>query len=211
MLSLHALPEKTIERLSQYRRVLLKISKQQNKDNIFSHEIASILHITSVQVRRDLMLIGYSGSQRKGYQIKMLIQLISSIIDAKNGQRIALVGVGNLGSAIIPYLNSKIKSKLQIIASFDINPDKINRKISGVNCYHLDELPSIIKKENITIGIITAPDDAAWSIAEMLISAGIKGILNFTSTSLRILNKNVFVEEYDMITLLEKVAYFANK
>ena len=129
MLSLHALPEKTIERLSQYRRVLLKISKQQNKDNIFSHEIASILHITSVQVRRDLMLIGYSGSQRKGYQIKMLIQLISSIIDAKNGQRIALVGVGNLGSAIIPYLNSKKKSKLQIIASFDINPDKINRKI----------------------------------------------------------------------------------
>ena len=203
------LPEKTVERLSQYRRVLLKISLKV-KDHIFSHEIASLLHITAVQVRRDLMLIGYSGSQRKGYQIKKLIQLISNIIDSKEGQRIALVGVGNLGRAIIRYLNIK-NSKLHVIAAFDINPDKINREISGVNCYHQDDLFDIIKKENITIGIITVPVDQAISVAENLIKSGVKGILNFTTTSLRMLNKNIFVEEYDMITLLEKVAYFTSK
>jgi len=206
---MNLLPEKTVERLSQYRRNLLKIYSKE-KQNIFSHEIANMLHLTPVQVRRDLMLIGYSGSQRKGYEIKKLVQLIGDIIDSKQGQNVALIGVGNLGRAIIRYLNKK-NSNLKIVAAFDINPEKVNKEVSGVNCHHQDDLLKILKKEKISIGIISVPADQAIEVADSLIKSGIKGILNFTTASLHISNKDVFLEEYDMITSLEKVAYFSKK
>jgi redox-sensing transcriptional repressor len=206
---MNLLPEKTVERLSQYRRNLLKIYSKE-KQNIFSHEIANMLHLTPVQVRRDLMLIGYSGSQRKGYEIKKLVQLIGDIIDSKQGQNVALIGVGNLGRAIIRYLNKK-NSNLKIVAAFDINPEKVNKEVSGVNCHHQDDLLKILKKEKISIGIISVPADQAVEVADSLIKSGIKGILNFTTASLHISNKDVFLEEYDMITSLEKVAYFSKK
>jgi redox-sensing transcriptional repressor len=169
-----------------------------------------MLHLTPVQVRRDLMLIGYSGSQRKGYEIKKLVQLIGDIIDSKQGQNVALIGVGNLGRAIIRYLNKK-NSNLKIVAAFDINPEKVNKEVSGVNCHHQDDLLKILKKEKISIGIISVPADQAVEVADSLIKSGIKGILNFTTASLHISNKDVFLEEYDMITSLEKVAYFSKK
>jgi redox-sensing transcriptional repressor len=204
------LPEKTIERLSQYRRALIKINPKE-KQHIFSHEIASMLHLTPVQVRRDLMLIGYSGSQRKGYEIFKLIQLIGDIIDSKQGQKVALVGVGNLGRAILRYLNKK-NSNLKIVAAFDINPEKVNKEVtrSGVTCHHIEHLSKILKKEKISIGVICVPADQAVAIADKLVKSGIKGILNFTTAALN-LKESVFLEEYDMITSLEKVAYFSKK
>jgi len=205
---MNLLPEKTVERLSQYRRALLNIFSE-NKLHIFSHEIAHMLHLTSVQVRRDLMLIGYSGSQRKGYDIKKLIHLIGDIIDSSKGQKVALIGVGNLGRAIIRYLNKK-NSNLKIVAAFDVNPEKVNKEVSGVNCHHFDLLPKILKKEKISIGIISVPAEQAIIVADSLVKSGIKGILNFTTAPLNI-SEDVFLEEYDMITSLEKVAYFSKK
>lgn len=85
------LPDKTIERLSQYRRNLL-ITLAGGKEFIFSHEIARLLHITSVQVRRDIMLIGYNGTLRRGYDVKELIELIGNIIDTEQGQKCLYYG-----------------------------------------------------------------------------------------------------------------------
>ncbi len=202
------LPHKTVERLSQYRRSLL-MTLSKDKTHVFSHEIAQMLHITPVQVRRDLMLIGYSGNLRKGYDIKELIDLIGKIIDSDRGQRVAVVGLGNLGKAIISYFKGK-RSKLAIIAAFDINPEKINRVYDGVACYHISQLTDIIKQNNITIGIIAVPAEQAPEIAETMVLAGIKGILNFTPKPLNV-PAFVYLEEYDMITSLEKVAFFAKK
>jgi redox-sensing transcriptional repressor len=202
------LPHKTVERLSQYRRALLLILSKK-KTHVFSHEIAQMLHITPVQVRRDLMLIGYSGNLRKGYDIKELIELIGRIIDTDKGQKVAVVGLGNLGKAIISYFKGK-RTKLTIVAAFDVNTEKIDRVYNGVPCYHTDLIPEIIKKENVTIGIITVPAEEAAAIAETLVLAGIKGILNFTPRPLNV-SPYVYLEEYDMITSLEKVAFFAKK
>jgi redox-sensing transcriptional repressor len=202
------LPHKTVERLSQYRRALLLIVSKE-KTHVFSHEIAQMLHITPVQVRRDLMLIGYSGNLRKGYDIRQLIDLIGKIIDTDRGQRVAVVGVGNLGKAIISYFKGK-RTKLSIVAAFDVNPDKIDRQYDGVPCYHVNRLMDIINKENITIGIITVPAEQAPSIAETLVTAGVKGILNYSPKPLNV-SPYVYLEEYDMITSLEKVAFFAKK
>jgi redox-sensing transcriptional repressor len=202
------LPHKTVERLSQYRRALLLILSKE-KTHVFSHEIAQMLHITPVQVRRDLMLIGYSGNLRKGYDIKELIDLIGKIIDTEKGQRVAVVGLGNLGKAIISYFRGK-RTKLTIVAAFDINAEKINRVYNGVPCHHIDLLPKIIRQENITVGIITVPAEQAAGVAETMVLSGIKGILNFTPKPLNV-SPHVYLEEYDMITSLEKVAFFAKK
>lgn len=202
------LPHKTVERLSQYRRALLLILSKE-KTHVFSHEIAQMLHITPVQVRRDLMLIGYSGNLRRGYDIKELIDLIGKIIDTDRGQKVVVVGIGNLGKAIISYFRGK-RSKLSIIAAFDTNPEKIDRIYDGVQCYHIDKLGEVVKQENVSIGIITVPAEQAPAVAETLVLAGIKGILNYSPKPLNV-SPYVYLEEYDMITSLEKVAFFAKK
>ncbi len=199
------LPHKTIERLSQYRRALL-ICLENDKDHIFSHEIAKIQHITPVQVRRDLMLIGYSGTLRKGYNIQELIDLIADIIDSDDGINVAIVGMGNLGRALINYFSGK-RHRLSIVAGFDTNPDKIGKKVNGISCYDSKSMEQIIKEKNIEIGIITTPASHSMTTSNQLVEAGIKGILNYTPKPVNV-PEGVYLEEYDMITTLEKVAFY---
>lgn len=202
------LPDKTVERLSQYRRTLL-LAVSAGKHHIFSHELAAMLHITPVQVRRDIMLIGYSGTLRQGYDVKELIDIIGKIIDTREGQRVAVIGIGNLGRAIIGYFSGK-RTKLSVVAAFDLNPDKIDRVYAGVWCYHFDRMSEIIKNENISIAVLTVPASEAAAVADLLVMAGIKGILNFTPKPINV-PSNVYLEEYDIITSLEKLAYFVKK
>ncbi len=199
------LPEKTVERLSEYRRTLLECLAK-GKTHIFSHELARLHNNTAVQVRRDLMLIGYSSLKKKGYDAKELIEVIGKLIDSKNGLNVAVIGMGNLGRAITTYFIGK-RPKLNIVATFDIDPNKTDRVISGIHCYHIKDLKEKIKTSNISIAIIASPPDSAAAVTESLVMAGIKGILNFTTTPINV-PENVFLEEFDMITSLEKVAYF---
>ncbi len=199
------LPHKTIERLSQYRRALL-LCLEDGRTHIFSHEIAKIQHITPVQVRRDLMLIGYSGTLRKGYNIRELIDLIGEIIDSEEVINVAIVGVGNLGRALIKYFNGK-RHKLHIVAGFDINPQKIGKTINGIPCYGTEDMAGIVHRMNIKIGILTVPAANAIESSKRLIDAGIKGIVNYTPKAIEVPD-NVYLEEYDMVTTLEKVAFY---
>jgi len=199
------IPVKTIARLSQYRRALL-ICSQQGKTHIFSHEIAAIQHVTAVQVRRDLMLIGFNGSLKQGYNIRDLIEVISEILDYKDGINVAIFGLGNFGRALFNYFYGK-RSQLRIVAAFDSNPEKIGTEHNKVYCYSPYRVEEIIKKKNIKIAILTVPPDRAVEVAQKLVNAGIKGILNYTSTPIHVPD-NVFLDEYDMITTMEKAAFF---
>ncbi|HCT31060.1 MAG TPA: redox-sensing transcriptional repressor Rex [Bacteroidales bacterium] len=202
------LPEKTVERLSEYRRTLLECLTK-GKTHIYSHELARLHNNTAVQVRRDLMLIGYSSMKKKGYDAKELIEVIGKIIDSKNGLNVAVIGMGNLGRAVTTYFIGK-RPKLNIVATFDVDTNKTDRVISGINCFHVKDLKAKIKSSNISIAIIASPPNTAAEIAETLIMSGIKGILNFTTTPLNVPD-SVFLEEYDMITSIEKVAYFVKE
>lgn len=202
------LPEKTVERLSEYRRTLLNCLAQ-GKTHIFSHELAQLHNITAVQVRRDIMFIGYSSVLRKGYDVNELVNVIGKIIDSEEGLNVAIIGIGNLGRAITHYFMGK-RSKLNIMAAFDNDPKKIERVISGVKCYSIQSLPEIVKELDITIALLTVPANAAPETMEVLVKGGIKGILNFTTVPLNV-PSSVYLEEYDMITSLEKVAYFVKK
>ena len=200
------LPDKTVERLSQYRRNLL-ICEGKGKQHIFSHEIANIHHITPVQVRRDIMLIGYTGTLRKGYNVIELVTLIGNILDSEDGLNVAIVGTGNLGQAVLKYFHQR-REKLTIAAAFDINKDKIGTLLEGVTIYSINDLEKIIKEKKITIAILSVPIDQVKDTAKKLVGTGIKGILNYTPRPIDV-PENIYLEEYDMITSLEKIAYFA--
>lgn len=200
------IPEKTIERLSAYRRTLLELSAG-GLTHIYSHQLAEVHSITAVQVRRDLMLIGYSSDTKKGYNISMLVRHISGIIDAGQKQKVAVIGMGNLAQAITHYFNGK-RTKLSIVAGFDNDPGKIGHTVAGVKCYDIADFVSVARKMGVTIVILTLPAVAAVDMIAPLTESGVRGVLNFTSAPLN-LDRGVFVENYDIITLLEKVAYFA--
>ncbi len=205
---MNKLPGKTVERLSEYRRTLLGCLSE-GRNYVFSHDLAAMLHITAVQVRRDLMLIGYSSVLRKGYDIKELIQTIGTIIDSEEGINVAIIGIGNLGRAVTAYFRGK-RSKLNMVASFDNDPQKVNKVISGIKCFHIQDMESVIKDLNIKIAILSVPADYARSTCETIVRFGIKGILNFTTIALNV-PSGVYLEEYDMITSIEKVAYFVKE
>ncbi len=202
------LPGKTIERLSEYRRTLLGCLEEK-KNFIYSHDLAARLHITAVQVRRDLMLIGYSSVLRKGYDVKELIDTIGTIIDSEVTLNVAIIGMGNFGRAVAGYFRGK-RSKLTLVASFDTDPQKVNKVISGVKCYPVAEMEEIIRDLDIKIAIITVPPDYAKDITAETVRCGIKGILNFTTIPLNVPSW-VYLEEYNMITSIEKVAYFVKE
>jgi len=202
------LPGKTVERLSEYRRTLLECLNEK-RNFIFSHDLAARLHITAVQVRRDLMLIGYSSVLRKGYDVRELIDTISKIIDSDESMNVAIIGIGNLGRAVAGYFKGK-RSKLNLVASFDNDLQKINKVISGVKCYPYNDIEHMMKELDIRIAILTVPPDFAREITEELVRYGIKGILNFTTIPLNV-PSGIYLEEYDMITSIEKVAYFVKE
>ena len=202
------LPGKTVERLSEYRRTLLECLIEK-RNFIFSHDLAARLHITAVQVRRDLMLIGYSSVLRKGYDVRVLIDTIGKIIDSEKSINVAVIGIGNFGRAVAGYFKGK-RSKLNLVASFDNDPHKVNKVISGVKCYPYSEIDRLINELEISIAILTVPPDFAKEITEEIVRFGIKGILNFTTIPLNV-PSGIYLEEYDMITSIEKVAFFVKE
>ncbi len=199
---------KTVARLSLYRRLLYGLQAEGER-NAFSHQLATMSGGTAARVRRDMMAIGYSGSPTRGYDIEELIKSIASFLDDPEGQRIALVGIGRLGQAILSYFTGR-RPKLAIVAAFDCDRKKVNRVIHGCRCYPMAKMKAVVREQDIDIGILTVPGEAAQSVAERLCDAGVRGLLNFTPARLH-LPKDIDVEDYDIAMCLEKVAYFARQ
>lgn len=202
------IPEKTIERLSEYRRSLLSCHKQ-GITHIFSHVLAGMHGITAVQVRRDLMLIGFSSDTKKGYDVKVLIEFINNILDSDNVMNVAIIGMGHLGQAITKYFNSK-GLKLRIVSAFDVDPEKVGSVIDDIPCYHMDCFEDIVSSMDISIAVISSPTRVAHTLVVPIINAGIKGVLNFTSAPLNF-PQGIVSENFDITTILEKVAYFVKE
>ncbi len=202
------IPARTIERMVLYKRFLTELMAR-GEQTIYSHELASMAHNSAAQVRRDLMTIGHAGNPRKGYDIKDLLNRISDILDSSTERFIALVGVGNLGRAILSYFTYRHKG-LTIIAAFDVDDAKTDRVISGCKCYPMEKFEEKVKELGVTLGIITLPAGAAQMTADRMVSAGIKGILNFAPVPLK-LPPHISSARIDIASSLEKLAYFADR
>lgn len=208
-MSHRGIPARTVERLTLYRRVLRRLGNE-GQTHVFSHQLATLSNTSSAQVRRDLMSVSFSGGTPKhGYPAAGLIARIDAVLDAGEEQKLALVGIGNLGRALLSYFSFK-QSKFKLVAAFDKDRDKVGRVISGCRCYPFESLVEVVREEGIKLGVVSVPAAAAQEVAEQMVEAGIIGILNFAPTPLR-LPKPVFAEQIDITMTLEKIAYFALK
>jgi redox-sensing transcriptional repressor len=199
-----AMSTKSLERLIQYRRILQHMADQ-GLVYCFSHQLAAMANNSAAQVRRDLMQLGYSGSSQKGYAIQDLLATLRDTLTTESTHNVALAGVGNLGRAILSYFSYR-SSKFNVVASFDNDAAKTERVICGCRCFSMDELDQRITEMNIQIGIIAVPVDQAQVVADRMVNAGIKALLNFAPFTLRVPD-DVVVETLDITLALEKIAF----
>jgi redox-sensing transcriptional repressor len=200
--------DKTVARLSVYRRVLQDM-QDAGQEHVFSHELAAKSGCTAAQVRRDVMATGYTGTPVRGYDVAALASSIAEFLFHPDSQKVALVGIGNLGRALMAF-SPRRNPRIPIVAAFDNDPEKVNRVIHGCRCYPLEQLEEIIEAEGIQIGIIAVPAPAAQDIARRLCRAGVVGLLNFAPTHVWV-PPQVYIENLDLSMSLEKVAFFAGQ
>ncbi len=200
----HKIPDETIRRLPIYLRGLL-FSAEQGQESISSRNLADFLGINSWQIRKDFSYFGDFGTPGVGYDIKKLIKQINKILKLRVVRRAALVGVGNLGLAILAYPGFRIYG-FDIAAAFDINPKKIGRKIENITIEDVSNLRTL-KKRQINLAIITVPQDAAQQTADALVKAGVKGILNFSPHHITVPGK-VKVITIDIAMDLARLPYY---
>jgi redox-sensing transcriptional repressor len=155
------------------------------------------------------MLIGFSSDTKKGYDVSILADFISDILDAPQPMNIGVIGMGHLGQAITKYFNSK-GLNLRIVAAFDVDAQKVDTEIDDIPCYSMKAFSEKVEELDINIVILSCPTRVAEDVVLPIVNAGIKGVLNFTSKPLNF-PLGIFVENYDITTLLEKVAYFVKE
>ncbi len=201
------LPVKTVERLGRYRRLLLKYQYLE-KPYIFSRDLARMLNINPVHVRRDLMLLGVSGNHAKGYDVRNLIDQVSIKLECLSKKNACIVGFGHLGRAVFD-LFVEGGTPINISAIFDVSPKSINHTYFGVKCYSIEKLEAVISEKKITLAILAFTGDDVDTMKDLLIACGIKGIMNLTSQPID-LPGHVHHEEFDLRTSLIKLTYFSN-
>ncbi|MFH1615583.1 MAG: redox-sensing transcriptional repressor Rex [Planctomycetota bacterium] len=201
----HRIPDETIGRLPLYLRELRLLS-QQGRQNIKSGEFADSLGVNSAQIRKDLSYFGAFGTPGVGYKVKKLLRQLCSILKLKNIHKVALVGVGNLGSALLSY-SGFAQFGFEIVAAFDSDPNKIGSIRNNVTVEDTSKL-STLKNRGIKFAIIAVPASAAKEIADQLVKAGITGILNFAPSCL-VVPKKVKVISIDIAIDLARLPYYS--
>lgn len=201
-------PERTVERLHRYCRLLNGL-KQAGQETVFSHDLAGLSGATSAQVRRDLMAAGSIGRAKLGYDVRGLLKRLREFLFAEEGDNVALFGIGNIGMALLPYF-LKYRPGLRIVAAFDSSEWKIGRVFHGRECLAMKQVEPVISEKDIRTAILAIPASAAQAVAERVCAAGITGILNFAPVFLKV-PADVWVENIDMGVVLEKVAFMARQ
>lgn len=195
-----------ILRLSRYKNALYRF-KSLGFFKIFSDYLADAVGVTSAQVRKDFSLFGISGNKRGGYKIDSLIEKLNDILGKNELQKVIMAGAGNLGSALIKYKNFE-KEGIKIVAAFDIDPAKHNSRLP-VPVLPLEDLEQYVMINKTKIGIISVPDIAAQHILDVMIKAGICGVLNFAPIQLKT-SESCIINNVNLELELENLIYFVN-
>jgi redox-sensing transcriptional repressor len=199
------IPAATITRLSIYSRYLEALA-QEGVKIIASDKLAEKCGVNPAQIRKDLAYFGEFGIRGVGYFVKELLFEIKRILGLNKIWKMALVGIGNLGSALLAHQNFN-RQGYEFAAVFDVDPAKVGRRLpSGQVIHHLDELVPVVKEQSIEIGVIATPADRAQDVAQRLIDSGVKAILNFAPTQLQVI-EGMAVENVDFTVKLDNLAY----
>jgi redox-sensing transcriptional repressor len=197
---------KTVARLSRYRRLLTSL-RDQGVTHIYSHELARHAVVSAAQVRRDFMAIGYSGSPNKGYEVELCIASLSSFLDGGARQEVALVGVGNLGRAVLQHPATASPSAA-IVAAFDTDPALVGTSVQSCRIMDAARMEELVRELGIEIAVLTVPAAGAQQTAETLVRAGVKSIISFAPVPLDV-PRHIFVEYMDITAALESAAFFS--
>ncbi|MFQ5825426.1 MAG: redox-sensing transcriptional repressor Rex [bacterium] len=198
------IPESTVTRLSMYYRVL---SESGRNDFIRSEEIAFLTGFTPPQIRRDLTYFGQFGVPGKGYPVDELKQKILGILGIDKEWKVALIGVGNLGSAFLTYKGFK-QQGFKIVAAFDNDRRKIGSVKADFQIQDIKQLKSVVQQNAIKIAILTVPAMVAQEVLNYVVDSGIKLILNFAAVRLKVPDF-VNLLNIDIAVELERLTYYA--
>jgi redox-sensing transcriptional repressor len=171
-------------RLSRYLQVLTQARKM-GKDTISSQELSDYTHINSTQIRRDLSGFGKFGKRGVGYNVDSLVREIRKILRTAGQHNIALFGAGHLGQAIA---SSDIFADhgFRIVAMFDVDPGVIGSRVGGLEVRSFDEIDAVVEGEQVVVGVLAVPADAAQEVADRLVRAGVKIIFNYSERLLQV-------------------------
>ena len=202
------IPRKTIYRLSIYLRCLARL-RENGISTVSSEALARAAGVKPTQLRKDLAYFGTFGTRGLGYDVGALSKKISDKLGTSRLQPVILVGVGNLGLALLSYRGFE-KEGFEIVAAFDADPQRRRDKEIKQPIYGMDELPAFVRDQNVKMAILTVPAAVAQEVANDLTEAGIVGILNFSPIVLAVAEE-VMVNNVNLAIELENLSYFTQE
>lgn len=200
-----SIPDIVISRLPVYLRALERLA-QEGHEVTSSHELGKRLGISSAQIRKDLSHFGGFGKQGTGYKIGFLREQLRQVLNVEQEWDVALIGAGDLGSAVARYKGFADRG-FHITHVFDSSPDKIGKHVGSFTILPQDDLKAIITANHIRIAMITVPAENAQSVANELIEAGVKAILNYAPINLNVPD-DVHVQYIDPVLHLQRMTYY---
>ena len=202
-----SIPDPAVRRLSLYLRQL-EAFQRKNRQTISSKHLGESLNLTDAQVRKDLAYFGQFGHPGIGYRVDDLIQQIRKILGTDKTWNVMLVGAGNLGRALSGYKGFQPKG-FRLVAVFDNDASKIGRRLGPFTIQPLADAPAAVQKEQIKLAILAVPADNAQDVADQLVAAGVRGLLNFAPVSISA-PPDVAISTVDVAVHLEQLSFQVN-
>ncbi|MBU7539495.1 redox-sensing transcriptional repressor Rex [Levilactobacillus brevis] len=199
------IPRATAKRLPIYYRYL-NILLDADKTRVSSTELSEAVKVDSATIRRDFSYFGALGKRGYGYDVESLIKFFKKILNQDRLTNVALIGVGNLGHALLNF-NFHQDGNVRISAAFDVNEAIANTIQSSVPIYPMTDLRTQLEEQQIQVAILTVPSDVAQSVTDDAVAGGVKGILNFTPLRITV-PKDVRVQNVDLTNELQTLIYF---
>lgn len=199
------IPRATAKRLPLYYRFLENLEAS-GKKRVSSTELSEAVKVDAATIRRDFSCFGALGKKGYGYNVSYLLHFLRELLEQDEQTGVVLIGVGNLGTALLHYNHQKRNSQTTIVKAFDIDPQKIGTYIGEVRIYAMEELGEM-RLDDSPVAILTVPVHTAQKTTDVLVAAGVKGILNFTPARLSV-PKHVRVHHIDMSIELQSLIYF---
>ncbi|KAA1036567.1 redox-sensing transcriptional repressor Rex [Macrococcus equipercicus] len=199
------IPKATLKRLPLYYRFVDTLYNS-NVDRVSSKELSEGLQIDSATIRRDFSYFGELGKKGYGYNVAYLLNFFKTTLQQDMITKVAIIGVGNLGTALVNY-NFTVSDRMKIEAAFDADPAVIGKHIGKIEVQDIERFEQIIEAQDIQIVILTVPGTAAQSLANRVTKSGIKGILNFTPERLTV-PSGVHVHHIDLGIELQSLIFF---
>ena len=199
------IPKATARRLPLYYRYL-RMLHDTGKNKVSSTELSEAVQVDSATIRRDFSYFGELGKRGYGYDVENLMNFFAKTLNEDELTNVALIGVGNLGSALLQYKFHQSNS-IRVSCAFDVNEDIVGRIVDGIPVYPMEDMMEQIRVQQIEVAILTIPARKAQEVVNKLAEAGVKGILNFTAARL-VAPPEVLIQNVDLTNELQTLIYF---